>query len=412
MKRISGIGVLVFIFSAFLCLAFGQADSPQAISLQPFISGLTFTVFVTNAGDGSNRLFIIQKAGTILVVPSGSSTPNATPFLNITSRVSSAANERGLLGLAFHPSYPTNGRFFVYYTRLPDHAIQIAEYTVSAGNPDVADTTEKIILTIPHPTNTNHNGGTVAFGMDGYLYAGTGDGGSSNDPGNNAQNINSLLGKMLRIDINNVPTGQVPPYNIPPDNPYAGTVPGADEIFAIGLRNPYRFSFDNGRQHGGQVRNRLWVADVGQGAIEEVDLVKRGGNYGWRAYEGNTCTNLNPTQCAGGGAPIVHAAPIFQYSHTGGRCSITGGQVYRGTQGVFPRGNYVYADYCTGEIFTWNGTTQTMQLDTNRLIVAFGADEAGELYVVGQNGTVEKIVGTAVRPAENTEKFIESSKRP
>ena len=310
-----------------------KVDSPTAISLQPFISGLTFTVFMTNAKDGSNRLFIIQKAGTILVVPAGSSTPNPTPFLDIHTLVQSAQNERGLLGLAFHPDYASNGRFFVYYTRVGDFAIQIAEYHVSSGNPNIADPTEKVLLTIPHPTNSNHNGGTVAFGIDGYLYAGTGDGGSANDPPNNAQNINVLLGKMLRIDVNNVAPGQVPPYNIPPDNPFAGAIPGADEIFAIGMRNPYRFSFDNGRQRGTQVRHRLWVADVGQGAIEEVDLVLRGSNNGWRAYEGTTCTNLNPTQCAGGSAPIVHAPPIFQYTHTGGRCSITGGYVYRGSQG-------------------------------------------------------------------------------
>lgn len=405
MKRIRNFGIFAFLLGAFFNSTFGQSESPAAISLQPYISGLTFTVFVTNAGDGTNRMFIIQKAGTILVVPSGSSTPNATPFLNITTRVRSSGNEQGLLGLAFHPQYSANGRFFVYYTRTADGAIQIAEYRVSSGDPNVADTAETVLMTIPHPSFTNHNGGTVAFGLDGYLYAGTGDGGSGNDPNNNAQNINSLLGKMLRIDINNVPVGQVPPYNIPPDNPYAGTIPGADEIFAIGLRNPYRFSFDNGRQRGSQVRNRLWVADVGQGSIEEVDLVKRGGNYGWRVFEGNTCTNLGPAPCTGTGA-LVQAPPIFTYSHSGGRCSITGGHVYRGTQGVFPKGTYVYGDYCTGEIFMWNGTTQTVLFDwtVNNNLVAFGLDEAGEIYVVGQNGTVQRIIGTAVRPEENTNK--------
>lgn len=357
MKRIGSVGVFAFVVGTFFNAAFGQGESPAAISLQPYISGLTFTVFVTNAGDGSNRLFVIQKAGTIRVAQAGSNF--TTEFLNITSRVSSVANERGLLGLAFHPAFRTNGRFFVYYTRLPDHAIQIAEYHADPLS-NVADSAnEKIILTVPHPSFSNHNGGTVAFGMDGYLYAGTGDGGSGNDPNNNAQTITSLLGKMLRIDINNVPVGQVPQYNIPPDNPYAGSIPGADEIFAIGLRNPYRFSFDNGRQRGIQARNRLWVADVGQDAIEEVSLVKRGGNYGWRTYEGNQCTGLNPQGCAGGTNPIVHSPPLFQYLQAGtSRCSITGGHVYRGTQGVFPRGAYVYGDYCTGEIFTWDGTNK------------------------------------------------------
>ena len=385
--------ITALIFSV-ICVAGQKGEAPAAISLQPVLSGLAFPVYVTNAHDGSNRLFIIQKAGIIAVRQPGATT--WTNFLDIRSRVSSTANERGLLGLAFHPDYTTNGRFFVYYTRLPDHAIQIAEYHVTA-DPNVADSAnEKIIITIPHPTNSNHNGGTVAFGMDGYLYAGTGDGGSANDPPNNAQNINVLLGKMLRLDIDNVPATQVPQYNIPPDNPYVGR-DGLDEIFAIGLRNPYRFAFDNGRQRGSQARNRLWVADVGQGSIEEVDLLKKGGNYGWRAYEGTSCTGLNPQQCAGGTNPIVHSPPIFQYSHTGGRCSITGGQVYRGRAGVMARGNYVYADYCSGEIFMWDGA-QRLMLDTTLNIVAIGSDEAGELYVVGQSGTLDKIVGTFPRP--------------
>ena len=396
---------------AALLLFFGLTAGRAAIRLDPFVSGLSFTVFVTNAQDGSNRLFIIQKAGTILVKLPTSSNVEPTPFLNITSRVRSAENERGLLGLAFHPDFRSNGRFFVYYTRVGDFAIQIAEYHCDPGS-NVADSVnEKIILTIPHSTNSNHNGGTVAFGMDGYLYAGTGDGGSANDPPNNAQNINVLLGKMIRIDINNVPAGQVPQYNIPPDNPYVGR-DGADEIFAIGLRNPYRFSFDNGRQRGTQARHRLWVADVGQGSIEEVDLVKNGGNYGWRAYEGTLCTGLNPEQCAGGTNPIEHSPPIFQYDHSFNRCSITGGQVYRGRSGVFPRGNYIYADYCTGEIFMWNGSTQTMVLDTTRLIVAIGSDEAGELYVVGQSGTVEKIAGSTAQPELETAAPEAPARRP
>lgn len=387
---------------------FAQKDeAPAAISLQPVLSGLTFPVYVTNAHDGTDRLFIIQKAGIIAVRQPGATT--WTNFLDIRTLVSSSANERGLLGLAFHPQYTTNGRFFVYYTRLPDHAIQISEFHVSAGDPNVADTAETRLLTVPHPTNTNHNGGTVAFGMDGYLYAGTGDGGSQNDPNGNGQNINVLLGKMLRIDVNNVPAGQVPPYNIPPDNPYAGATPGADEIFAIGLRNPYRFSFDNGKQRGSQARSRLWVADVGQGSIEEVDLLKKGGNYGWRAYEGNSCTGLSPELCSNGATPIVHSPPIFQYSHTGGRCSITGGGIYRGRAGVMARGNYIYADYCTGEIFMWNGSTQVLLLDTARLIVAIGPDEEGEMYVVGQSGTLEKVIGTATTPpADDTADIIAS----
>jgi len=393
--------VSILIFGVFSTAA--QKEAPSAITLQPVLAGLSFPVFVTNAHDGTNRLFIIQKAGTILVrFRQLDDTYAVTTFLNITSRVRSTENERGLLGLAFHPNFAQNGRFFVYYTRASDSAIQIAEYSCVPGSNTANSIDEKILLTIPHPGQSNHNGGTVAFGMDGYLYAGTGDGGSANDPPQNAQNTNVLLGKMLRIDVDNVPVGQVPPYNIPPDNPYAGSIPGRDEIFAIGLRNPYRFSFDNGRERGSQARHRLWVADVGQGSIEEVDLLKRGGNYGWRAYEGTNCTGLNPELCAGGATPIVHSPPIFQYSHTGGRCSITGGQVYRGRLGTFTRGNYVYADYCSGEIFVWDGVTpNTIVLDTTLLIVAIGSDEAGELYVVGQSGTLDKMVGSFPRPQES-----------
>ena len=364
------------------------SQTVPAIRLLPFISsGLTAPVFMTTPRDGTNRLFIVQQGGLIRVLQPGSTTP--TTFLNITSRVLSGG-ERGLLGLAFHPQYTTNRRFFVYYTRQTDGAVQIAEYQVSAADPNVADTTEKIIITIPHPTNANHNGGTVAFGPDGFLYAGTGDGGSANDPPNNGQNINVLLGKIIRLDINNVPANQMPQYNIPVDNPYAGAIAGADEIFAIGMRNPYRFSFDRG------AAQQLWAADVGQGSTEEVDIISLGNNYGWRAYEGTNCTTLNPTQCAGGSNPIVHTPPIFQYGHTGGRCSITGGFVYRGSLNNLPLGGYLYGDYCSGEIFLWSGNQQNLLVDTTLRIVGFAEDEAGEMYVIGENATIQRIVRAEV----------------
>jgi glucose/arabinose dehydrogenase len=363
-----------------------DAQGIPSIRLVPFVtSGLSSPLFITNAGDGTNRLFILQQSGIIRVIQPGSATP--TVFLNIISRVLSGG-ERGLLGMAFHPDYEFNRRFFVYYTRPGDGAIQIAEYQASATDPNVADMAEKIIITIPHPTFANHNGGTVLFGPDGYLYAGPGDGGSGNDPNNNAQNVNQLLGKIIRLDVNNVPASQVPQYNIPPDNPFVGTA-GADEIYAIGMRNPYRFSFDRGGT------GQLWAADVGQGSIEEVDIITRGGNYGWRVYEGTNCTNIDPPKCAGGANPIEHIPPIFQYGHTNGRCSVTGGYVYRGTRGNLPLGSYVYADYCSGEIFLWHNQTQHVLLDTTRNIVGFGEDEDGELFVVGHGGTIERIVKTA-----------------
>jgi len=381
MMKIRGIFLSIVVAIVVTASIAGQGTpSPLTIRLQPFLSGLSLPVQVTSARDGSKRLFVVQQRGIIRVVQPGTNV--FTDFLNISSVVSSSGNERGLLGLAFHPQYSTNRRFFVYYTRQADGAIEIAEYQASSSNPNQADPTPvRTIITIPHASFSNHNGGTVAFGPDGFLYAGTGDGGSGNDPQNNAQNINVLLGKFIRIDIN-TPVGQIPAYNIPPTNPYAGTVPGADEIYAIGMRNPYRFSFDRGGT------NQLWVGDVGQDAIEEVDIITLGGNYGWRVYEGTNCTGNDPTLCN----PNNYIPPVFQYANAGPRCSVTGGVVYRGTQNTFPNGTYLHADYCTGEIFTWNGATQTMLLDSPRLVSSFGEDEDGEVYVSGLAGTVDKIV--------------------
>jgi glucose/sorbosone dehydrogenase/all-beta uncharacterized protein len=348
----------------------------QQIQLSTVVSGLASPVFVGHAGDGLNRLFILEQAGIIKVLQPGSSTP--TVFLDIRSKIVSGG-ERGLLGLAFHPQYSTNGRFFVYYTRAGDGTLVLAEYHVSAGSRDTADPTEIQLLTIPHSTNTNHNGGMLAFGPDGYLYVGVGDGGSANDPPNNAQNIDVLLGKILRLDINVAGA----PYGSPVDNPFAGAAPGRDEIFAYGMRNPWRFSFD--RQ-----THEQWVGDVGQGAREEVDTpIVNGGNYGWRVFEGNSCTNNDPTLCAN---PGNYLFPIFDYAHSGGRCSLTGGYVYRGSQDTVPTGTYIFGDYCSGEIFAWDGSAQSVLLDTTMNISSFGEDEQGELYVVNLGGTVSRIV--------------------
>jgi hypothetical protein len=362
---------------ALLCLSTGLS---AAIQLTPVVpSGLSSPVFAGHAGDGTNRLFIIEQAGVIRVLQPGASVP--TTFLDIHTKILSGG-ERGLLGLAFHPGYETNGRFFVYYTRISNGDIVIAEYGVS-GNPNVANTTETVLLTIPHSTYTNHNGGMLAFGSDNYLYIGVGDGGSGNDPPNNAQNINVLLGKILRVDVDHPDTGAGTPYSSPSDNPYFGATPGRDEIFSIGWRNPWRFSFDRVTTPWVQ-----WVADVGQGAREEVDTpIVKGGNYGWRVYEGFACTGNDPSLCN----PANYLFPIFDYTHSGGRCSITGGYVYRGTQGALPAGTYVYGDYCSGEIFAWDGATQTVLLDTTMNISSFGEDEQGELYVVNLGGSLSKI---------------------
>jgi len=361
------------VLTAVLCSA---APLFAAVRLVPTVtSGLSSPLFVGHAGDGSNRLFIVEQGGIIKVLQPGSSTP--TPFLDIHTRVL-VGGERGLVGLAFHPQYGSNGRFFVFYTRTGDGALVIAEYHVSP-NPDVASATETVLLTIPHPTNSNHNGGMLAFGFDNYLYVGVGDGGSANDPPNNAQNTSVLLGKILRINVDQPDPIAGTPYSSPPDNPFVNRA-GRDEIYAFGMRNPWRFSFD-------RLTGQQWVGDVGQGAREEVDTpIVKGGNYGWRVYEGFLCTNNDLALCT----PSNYLSPVFDYQHVNGRCSMTGGYIYRGSQDVLSSGTYVYGDYCSGEIFTWNGA-QTLLLDTAMRISSFGEDEQGELYVVDLNGSVSRI---------------------
>ena len=364
-----------------------------AIELVPVLSGLSSPVFAGNAGDGSNRLFVIEQAGVIRVRQPGAS--SATTFLDIRPKIA-FGGERGLLGLAFHPQYASNGRFYVDYTRAADGAIVIAEYRVST-DPNVADpATEKVLLTIPHPAFANHNGGMLAFGPDHLLYIGVGDGGSGNDPPNNAQNLDVLLGKILRIDVDRADAAAGTAYAVPADNPFVNTF-GRDEIFAYGLRNPWRFSFD-------RVTGVQWVADVGQGTREEVDMpIVKGGNYGWRVYEGFECTGNDPSLCD----PSRYRPPIFEYPHTGNRCSITGGYVYRGAQSALPGGTYVYGDYCSGEILAWNGATQSLLLATPHNIASFGEDEQGEIYVVALGGSVSRLAAAtpctfAISPSRET----------
>lgn len=380
MKRIVLFGALLVSITLSASSAFAQTAR-----LQPFLTGLSRPILIRSANDGTGRLFILQQGGLIRVLQPGATVP--TDFVNLSSKIIvpvSAGDERGLLGLTFHPQFATNGYFFVNYTRVGDGATVIARYNAINNNTQGDINSEKIILTIAQPFG-NHNGGMIDFGPDGHLYIGMGDGGSANDPGARAQNINELLGKFLRITPSLDPNPPTPAYTVPSDNPYVG-LPGADEIYAIGLRNPWRWSFDRGGA------NQLWAGDVGQGSIEEFDVITRGSNYGWRVYEGNTCTNLDPNLCAGGTNPITQVPPIFTYTHTAGRCSITGGYVYRGTQGALPNGAYTYADYCSGEIWYWFNNAQTLITDTTRNVVSFGEDQNGEVYVCFNNGTIDKIV--------------------
>ena len=375
-----GILVCVLFFSA---QAFTQnTAAPYTLRLQPFLSGLSSPLLVTNAKDGSKRIFVVQQGGIIKVVQPGSNT--TTDFLDISAKVHFQL-ERGLLGLAFHPQFAANGYFFVNYVNSNGDTI-IARYHAINNNSIGDPNSERIVLTVSKPV-TNHNGGMIEFGPDGNLYIGMGDGDSPNDPADFAQNINSLLGKMLRITPDVSGNDSNPAYTIPTDNPFFGATPGADEIYAIGFRNPFRWSFDRGGTH------QLWASDVGQETWEEIDIVTSGGNYGWRIMEGNHCNPaFNNGSCT---PPSGHIPPIFEYSHSAGRCSVTGGYVYRGTLGSLPQGAYVYGDYCTGEIWMWYNNQQILLKDTTRSIVSFGEDESGELYVVGigsgSNGTVEKL---------------------
>jgi glucose/arabinose dehydrogenase len=373
--------------SGALALLPALAQTPTIV-LQPVLTGLSAPVFVTHAGDGSGRLFVVQQGGTILVLQSGAGVP--TLFLDISDRVV-AGGEQGLLGLAFHPDFATNGRFFVDYTRRADGATVIAEYHVQAADPNAADRTETVLLTIPQPF-VNHNGGMLAFGPDRDLYIGMGDGGSANDPGNRAQNVDELLGKILRIDVDH-PASASQLYSSPADNPFAGATSGRDEIFALGLRNPWRFSFN--RQTGD-----LIAGDVGQSAREEVDRIVRGGNYGWREFEGTLCTGNDPPPCD----PTGFLPPITEYDHSNGRCAITGGYVYRGSLGVLPAGSYLFGDYCSGEIFLLQGSfvpgsTFTRIAFPGFPISSFGEDQDGELYVVDYGGSVLRV--TAPSPCSN-----------
>ncbi|HYN84655.1 MAG TPA: PQQ-dependent sugar dehydrogenase [Pyrinomonadaceae bacterium] len=372
---------LVVLFAALACVSVSAsvARGQSPVQLEPVLSGLTSPVYVGNARDGSNRLFVVEQGGRVLVLQPGATTP--TVFLDISTRVSTGG-ERGLLGLAFHPRYSTNRRFFVNYTRASDGATVVAEYRASAANPNAADTTEIPVITVAQPFS-NHNGGMIEFGPDGFLYVGMGDGGSANDPGDRAQNPDELLGKMLRIDVD-TPNGSVP-YSSPPDNPFFGSTPGRDEIFATGFRNPYRWSFD-------RLTGQLWAGDVGQGQREEIDIVTLGGNYGWRVFEGTRCTGLGPAPCT----PSNYVAPVAEYSHGSGRCSVTGGYVYRGPRHTLPAGTYLFADFCTGEIFTLTGGggPLSLLLDTSLNVSSFGEDEAGEIYVVNLGGMIHRLTNS------------------
>jgi glucose/arabinose dehydrogenase len=361
--------------------SFGGSGGPATIvvspnpTLQLVTGGLDSPTYVTQAPGDTSRLYVVNQSGWIRVVHNGVLLP--TPFLDLRGQVS-APGERGLLSMAFHPDYAVNGWFFIYFTDLAFN-IRVVRYTVTS--PDVADVTSaQPILSVEHATFTNHNGGLALFGPDGYLYVGLGDGGGAGDPLGNAKDSTKLLGKLLRLDVN----GALP-YTVPAGNPFVGRPPAAPEVWAYGLRNPWRFSFD-------RVTHDLYIADVGQNVREEVDVqaaTSTGGeNYGWNVMEGAVCYPPPTTGCSQAGLVL----PTLEYDHTQG-CSISGGNVYRGSRFPALVGHYFYSDFCTGWIRSFryvNGTVRdqhdyTPELGLHPGIVSFGEDASGELYVVVRN---------------------------
>jgi len=385
-------------------LLFVIACSVSSIVAQPtltftaFSSGYSRVIDIRHCND--SRLFMVQQAGKIFICDS-LGVKNPTPFLDLTgicTNPASTGDERGLLGMAFHPDYKNNGYFYVNYTAIAGGATTIARYNVNATDSNLAVLSSgTVLLTITQPFS-NHNGGCLAFGTDGYLYIGTGDGGSANDPGNRGQDRTQLLGKMLRIDVDNP---QAPlAYGIPSDNPYVSSTNNRKEIWSYGLRNPWKWSFD-------RIYGDLWIGDVGQNAWEEIDFealgTPGGRNYGWRCYEGNATTSgVSQTGCP---AFNTTTAPVAVFSHSTG-CSVTGGYMYRGAKHASLYGYYIYTDYCDSRIRLTknnnNGTFTTYDLGTvagTGAYVAFGEDYRGEIYMANSfNGTVRKIGATGCLP--------------
>jgi glucose/arabinose dehydrogenase len=366
---------------------------PGTSALSPLVRGLVSPIGLESPDDGTNRLFVLEQAGTIRIIENGSIVP--TPFLDITSKVESGGEE-GLLGLAFHPNFTADGRFYVNYTHRVSSSnlvSVIAEYKVSGTNTSLADAnSERQLLVIQQQNDTNgqpfpnHKGGQLAFGPDdGLLYIALGDGGGAGDPFGNGQNTNARLGKLLRIGVD---PANGKPYTLPVDNPFLNGL--APEIFAYGLRNPWRFSFDRGGSH------QLFAGDVGQSSWEEVDIITKGGNYGWNIMEGDHCFNP-PNGCLMANLIL----PITEYDHSMNRTAIIGGFVYRGVALPNLVGTYIFGDLTSGEVWglkqdasgNWQ---QTLLLKHNLTVSSFGQDAAGELYLVDYgNGVIYRLFGTS-----------------
>ncbi|MCZ6774903.1 MAG: PQQ-dependent sugar dehydrogenase, partial [Ignavibacteria bacterium] len=391
-------------FAVYLLLCISQSSFSQPIQLVNAFPNLTFTqpLFLTHSNDGTNRIFVAQQNGLIKVFPNDSTVASSTTFLNIADKLNSTFGEEGLLGFAFHPDYDANGYFYVNYTAPNPSRTVVGRYSVSQTDPNKADSLNEFVIIEIYQAFPNHNGGNVLFGTDGFLYIGTGDGGSGGDPGNRAQNLDSLQGKMLRIDIDT--TTVTTNYGIPADNPLVGNPEGyREEIYAWGLRNPWRYSEDS-------LTGVFYVADVGQNSWEEIDTLTKGANYGWRCYEGNS-----PFNTVGCGPISDYTFPIKVYPNIGTDCSITGGQVYRGYRRPDLVGDYIYADYCSGKIWKLryeNGqvTADSLLIDAPFSISSFGVDQDGELYICNHSqGNIQRFAGNSPTSVDNGEEGIPTS---
>lgn len=353
---------------------------PLNYQLQEAFPSLQFEqpLLLTNANDGSNTVFVVEKTGKIRYFNNNPNIEAAQIFLDLSSKIDSGASEKGLLGLAFHPEYQDNGYFYVNYTDRNNTVVARYSRLEDSNTGDI--NSEEILLTIEQPYS-NHNGGHLEFGPDGYLHIGTGDGGSGGDPQNNSQNKTNLLGKILRIDVD-IPSEDMS-YGIPDDNPFKGNIEGyREEIFAYGLRNPWKFSFD-------RARDILIAADVGQDKMEEINIIKNGGNYGWNLVEGTLTFKSNDN------ISDELIPPIWEYEHPIGK-SITGGYTYYGEDNPSLYGIYIYGDFISGKIWgLWmdrdNGVQNHEILSSDIMISSFGLDEKGEIYVIDYNGKIYKI---------------------
>ena len=377
--------------SAFAPTPVTAADTPTPVEamplapveLEPAFPGIELDrmVLLTYADDESGRLFVVLQPGRIVVFENDPGVESAQTFLDIRERVNDAGNEEGLLGLAFDPAFAENGHFYVYYTASRPRRSVVSRFSLSAGDANRADPDSELVFLEVEQPYRNHNGGHLAFGPDGMLYVGLGDGGSSGDPRGNGQDTSTLLGSILRIDVSAL--DELGSYAAPPDNPFAGGEEAArGEIWAYGLRNPWRFSFD-------RVTGDLWAADVGQNLYEEVNVVRPGLNYGWNVMEGSHCYRREGCDTRGLELPVV------EYGRDGG-CSVTGGYVYRGRRLPSLYGAYLYGDFCSGKIWALrhDGAAVTEQMliaDTGLSISSFGEDASGEVYVLTFEGAVYRL---------------------